>query len=173
VAERDKTEAIPAESEFVVTRVFDAPRALVWKAWTESERLAQWWGPKSFTVGVAKLDLRTGGVFHYSMETPDGRLMWGRFVYREIVPPERLVFISSFADEKGEIGPNPWLPDWPREVLNVLALTEEAGKTRLLLRAWPLNATEAQLKGFANLHKSMQQGFAGTFDKLEDYLAKA
>ena len=68
------SETNPAEFSF--TRVFDAPRDLVWKAFTESERLMQWWGPKGFTMLVAKLDLRPGGVFHYSMRSPDGRAMY-------------------------------------------------------------------------------------------------
>src|SRR5580704_13391744 len=73
-----------AGDEFAITRVFDAPREQVWKAFTESERLMRWWGPKGFTMQVAKLDLRPGGVFHYCMRSPDGRDMWGKFVYREI-----------------------------------------------------------------------------------------
>lgn len=72
---------------FAITRTFDAPRALVFQAFTESERLAQWWGPKGFTLRVARLDLRPGGVFHYEMKSPNGHSMWGKFVYREIVPP--------------------------------------------------------------------------------------
>ena len=161
------------EGEFVITRVFDAPRELVWKAWTESERLSHWWGPKGFTMGVCKLDLRPGGVFHYSTRTPDGREMWGKFVYREIVKPERIVFINSFADEKGNVVRNPWNADWPLEVLNAQSFSEHEGKTTLTLRGAPLNATEAERKTFEAGRKSMQQGFAGTLDQLADYLAKA
>ncbi len=161
------------EREFVIARVFDAPRELVWKAWTESERLAQWWGPKGFTMGVCKLDLRPGGVFHYSMRTPDGREMWGKFVYREIVKPERIVFINSFADAKGDVVRNPWNANWPLEVLNTQSVSEHEGKTTLTLRGAPLNATEAERKTFEAGRKSMQQGFAGTLDQLAEYLAKA
>ena len=162
-----------AERVLVITRVFDAPRELVWKAWTESERLAQWWGPKGFTMGVCKLDLRPGGVFHYSMQTPDGREMWGKFVYREIVKPERIVFINSFADEKGNAVRDPWNANWPLEVLNTLSLSAHEGKTTLTLRGAPLNATEAERETFEAGRKSMQQGFAGTLDQLAEYLAKA
>jgi uncharacterized protein YndB with AHSA1/START domain len=164
---------MPAEGDFVLTRVFDAPRELVWQAWTEAERLAQWWGPKIFTNAVVTFDFKPGGVFHYSMTKPDGDKMWGRFVYREIVPPTRLVFINAFADEKGELALNPWIADWPLEILNTLTLTEEGGKTRLTLRGTPLNATEEQRKAFVAMQPSMRQGFGGTFDQLDAYLAKA
>src|SRR5450631_3880460 len=78
-------------SDFVISRTFDAPRALVWKAWTDPEALAQWWGPKGATIRVVKLDMRPGGIFHYAMSFQPGHDMWGRFAYREIAPPERLV----------------------------------------------------------------------------------
>ncbi len=80
--------------EFVITRTFDAPRDLVFKAWTEAERLAQWWGPKGCNITVSKLELRPGGTFLYSMKMSNGPAMWGKFVYREIVAPERLVFVN-------------------------------------------------------------------------------
>jgi uncharacterized protein YndB with AHSA1/START domain len=162
-----------AGREFIVTRVFDAPRELVWKACTESERLAQWWGPKGFAISVRKLDLRPGGVFHYSMRTPDGREMWGKFVYREIVKPERIVFVNSFSDEKGGVTRNPWLADWPLEVLNTQTFAEHEGKTTLTLRGGPINASEAERKTFEAGFGSMQKGFAGTFDQLAEYLASA
>lgn len=76
------------DRELVITRVFDAPRDLVWKAFTEPDRLTHWWGPKGFTTHVLKLELRPGGVFFYSQKTPDGREMFGKWVYREIVALE-------------------------------------------------------------------------------------
>ena len=102
-----------AVPEFVVTREFDAPRELVFKAWTERERLAAWWGPKGFKIRVAKLDLRPGGIFHYSMTTPAGDEWWGRFVYREISPPERLVYVNSFSNAEGGVTCAPMMPTFP------------------------------------------------------------
>jgi len=84
VATRNSPTVEPAEREFVISRVFDAPRELVWKAWTEAPRLAQWWGPKGCTIRVVKLDVRPGGIFHYAMQYKPGHDMWGRFIYREI-----------------------------------------------------------------------------------------
>jgi uncharacterized protein YndB with AHSA1/START domain len=161
------------EFEFIITRIFDAPRELVFKAWTESEHLKHWWGPKGFTFGVSKLDFRPGGIFHYSMRSPDGHEMWGKFVYREIVVPEKIVFINSFSDEEGNTVRAPFSPTWPLEVLNTLTLSENEGKTTLTLRGGPINATEEERKTYEAGFESMKQGFGGTFDQLADYLAKA
>ncbi|MFI5381028.1 MAG: SRPBCC domain-containing protein [Tepidisphaerales bacterium] len=161
-----------ADREFALTRVFDAPRERVFKAWTEPERLAEWWGPKGFTMRVCKLDLRPGGVFHYCMRAPDGRDMWGKFVYREIVAPERLVFVVSFAGEHGNPVRHPFSATWPLEVLNVLTFTDQDGKTTVALRGFPINATELERKTFEDGRGSMQQEFKGTLDQLVDYLKR-
>jgi uncharacterized protein YndB with AHSA1/START domain len=166
----------PDEGDFIIERVFDAPRALVWKAWTEPEGLAQWWGPKGCTLRVVKLDVREGGIFHYVMQHQPGRDMWGRFIYREIAAPERLVFVNSFSDAEGGItrAPFPQLGGiWPLEVLNTLTLAERDGMTTLTLRAHPVNATEEECRAYASMFASMRQGFGGSFDKLDAYLARA
>jgi uncharacterized protein YndB with AHSA1/START domain len=168
-----KLAAERSAEEFVIERTFDAPRDLVFKAWTEPERLAQWWGPKGFTMISTKVDLRPGGVFHYDMRGPDGKEMWGKFVYREIVPPEKMVFIVSFSDENGGITRHPMAPTWPREVINFLTMSESGGKTTVTLRGGPYAATEEERATFKAGHASMQQGFTGTFDQLDEYLAKA
>jgi uncharacterized protein YndB with AHSA1/START domain len=160
--------------ELVVTRTFTAPRELVFKVWTESEHLAHWWGPKGSTINVSKLDLRPGGLFLYSMQHPDGIELWGKFVYHEVVAPEKLVYISSFSDPVGNTVPAPFFEEgkWPLEILNELTLDEQDGKTTVTLRGGPINATEEQIQAFAEMHGSMQQGFAGSFDQLEEYMAK-
>lgn len=165
--------AEPAASGLVITRVFDAPRDLVFKAYSEAERLAQWWGPKGFTMRVLRFEFRPGGVFHYSQQAPGGDEMYGKFVYREIESPERIVFVSSFADAEGNVTRNPWSAEWPLEVLNVLSLTENDGKTTLTLSGGPLNATEAERKTFETSVPMVQQGFKGTFDQLAAYLESA
>jgi uncharacterized protein YndB with AHSA1/START domain len=163
-----------ATDDFVISRVFDAPRERVWKAWTSAEALAQWWGPKGCTIRVIKLDFRLGGVFHYAMAYRPGREMYGRFIYREIAAPGRLVFINSFSAAEGGItrAPFPQLGDrWPLEVLNNVTLTEKDGKTTLTLRGGPINATDEERKTFVGMFDSMRQGFGGTFDQLSTYLA--
>jgi uncharacterized protein YndB with AHSA1/START domain len=162
-----------AAEEFVITRELDAPRDLVFKAWTEPERLAQWWGPQGFTIKVAKVDLRPGGMFLYGMVAPDGSEIWGKFIYREIVPPARMVFVVSFSDENGGMTRHPWAPTWPLEMLNTVTLTEHGEKTTLTLRSSAYNATEEERATFKAGHASMQGGFTGTFNQLVGYLAKA
>lgn len=158
--------------EFSITRVFDAPRELVWKAVTESDRLTQWWGPKSFTMLHCAVDLRPGGTFRYAMRMPDGREMWGKWVYREITPPEKLVTVVSFTDENGNPVRHPMSPTWPLEVLNTMTLTEQNGKTSMTVSGYPIHATEEELKAYDAGRGSMKQGFTGTFDQLEAYLAR-
>ena len=161
------------EHTVALTRVFDAPRELVWKAWTEAERLAHWWGPKGMDVQVRSFDLRPGGVFHYSMRTTNGQEWWGKFVYREISPPERLVFVVSFADSDGTTLRAPFSDEWPLEVHSTVTLEERDGKTTLTLRGIPINANEAEHAAFVGMFESMQQGWGGTLDQLETYLAAA
>jgi uncharacterized protein YndB with AHSA1/START domain len=156
---------------FTVSRTFHAPRALVWKAHSEIEHLAKWWGPKGFTWLKGTLDFRPGGIFHYGMRAPNGSEMWGKFVYREIAPPERIVFVNSFSNPAGGTIRGPFAPDWPLEVLNELTLTEQDGRTTLTLRGSPLNATEVEKQRFEAMRPSMNQGFNGAFDRLEAYLA--
>jgi uncharacterized protein YndB with AHSA1/START domain len=161
------------EPLFVTTRTLDAPRELVWKAFTEAERLMHWWGPKGFTMLVATLELRPGGVFHYCMRSPDGHEMWGKFVYREIVEPERLVYVNSFSDANGHLTRHPLSPTWPLEVLSTITFTEHEGRTTLRLQAVPINATEVERATFEAGFNSMRQGYAGTLDQLAKYLRTA
>jgi uncharacterized protein YndB with AHSA1/START domain len=173
MAERKTTAAGQANEAFVITRVLDAPREAVWKAWTEVERLKRWWGPKDFAVRVARLDLRPGGIFHYCLRAPDGSDMWGKFVFREIAAPERLVFVNSFSDEKGNVTRHPMSPDWPLEMLSTVTFAPHGAGTSVTVEWLPLNATETERKTFAAGHDSMNKGWGGTFEQLADYLAKA
>ncbi|MCM3340560.1 SRPBCC domain-containing protein [Paenibacillus sp. MER TA 81-3] len=160
------------EKELVITRMFDAPRELVFKAWTEPDHLEHWWGPKGFKMNVSKLELCPDGIFHYSQKSPDGHQMWGKFVYRDIVPPERLVFTNSFSDEEGSTVRAPFSPTWPLEILNTLTFAEHEGKTKLTIQGGPTNATEEERNTFEAMRDNIQQGFAGTFEQLADYLSK-
>lgn len=165
-------EAAAPDEVFSITRTFDAPRELVFQAWTEPERLAQWWGPKGMEVSVESIDLRPGGIFHYAMATPGGK-MWGRFVYQEIEPPAKLSFISSFSDENAGVVRAPFSPHWPLENYSIIELTEEGGKTNMSFRGWPINATEEERKAWKDMFSSMQGGWGGTLEKLEEYLRTA
>lgn len=158
-------------NELEITRIFEAPRKLVFKVWSEAKHLAQWWGPKGSDIEVKTLEFRSGGIFHYSMFFGGGK-MWGKFVYREIVAPEKIVFASSFADEDGNSIRTSFIDPWPLEILNTVIFAESAGKTTLTIKGEPINATEEEYKKFEEMRQSMQQGFGGTFDQLAEYLQK-
>jgi len=172
-AELERFLEVPADmEEFVISRTFDAPRNTVWKAWTECDQLMQWFGPKGFTMSAAKLDFRPGGMFHYCLRSADGKEMWGKFVYREIVAPERIVLVNSFSDKDGKLTRHPASPTWPREMLTTTTFTEEKGKTTVTVRWIPLNPTDDERKTFEGARDGMRQGWTGTFDQLSEYLAK-
>jgi len=164
------SEQTNAVQEFVMTRVFDAPRDLVFKMWTEPEHVGQWFGPKGCTIRAVAFDLRPGGIVLCCMKTSDGHEMWGRWVFREIVPPKRLVWVNSFSDENGGLTRHPMSPTWPLEMLTTVDFTEQDGKTKITLQWVPINPTEDELKTFNAGHESMKMGWTGTFDRLEAYL---
>ena len=148
-------------NEIVVTRVFDAPRELVWKAWTEPERMKLWWGPAVFTAPVCKIDLRVGGKYLFCMRSPQGQDYWNTGVYREIVPPSRLVYIDNFADEQGNIvsASHYGLPgDWPAQIMVTVTLEEENGKTKMTMRQQGVPS--------GMMSEMTSQGWNGSFDKL-------
>jgi uncharacterized protein YndB with AHSA1/START domain len=158
----------PPAPELVITRVFDAPRELVFKVWTEPEHFVRWWGPKGFTTPHCAIDLRPGGRIHYCMRSPEGHLIWNGGVFREVVPPERLVSTDYFADEHG----NPVSPtrygldaDFPAEMLVTVTFEDQAGKTRVTLRQ-TVPPTVAARHG-------AQQGWNESLDRLAEYLAAA
>jgi uncharacterized protein YndB with AHSA1/START domain len=125
------------KNELRITRIFDAPREFVWKAWTYPEHLMRWWGPKNFTSPVNRIDLRVGGKYLNCMRSPEGQDYWSTGVYREIVPMERLVLTDSFADEKGNVVPasHYGMPgDWPLELQVTVTFEDIGGKTKMTLR---------------------------------------
>src|SRR5271169_4131383 len=111
-----------SEWDLVITRVFDAPRELVFKAWTDTKHMAQWWGPKGFTNPVCELDARAGGAIRIHMRAPNGVVYPMSGVFEEIREPERLVFVSSALDENGNS---------MFDVRNIVIFAEQRGKTTL------------------------------------------
>jgi len=161
----------PDLQPFVISRTFDAPRDLVWKAHTQCEHLRHWWGPKGFKITDCKIDLRPGGTFLYGMQpVSGGDKIWGKFVYREIDEPEKLVFVVSFSDENAGITRHPMSSVWPLEIFGTSTFSEENGKTTVTVSWKPFNATEEEIDAFEAGRPSMMQGFGGTFDQFEEYL---
>ncbi len=160
------------KTNLIITRVFDAPRDLVWKAWTDPEHVMRWWGPKNFTSPVSKIDLRVGGKYLNCMRGagPDGvvRDYWSTGVYREIVPQKKLVLTDSFADEKGNVVSASHYGmegDWPLELLIMVTFDETGGKTTMTLRHEGMPAGQNR--------EMAEVGWNESFDKLAEYLAKA
>ncbi len=165
-------ETASAGRPFTIQRVLAAPRTLVWKAWTEQQRLMQWFGPAGLTYVSGTFDLRPGGISLYCLRLPDGREMWGKWVFCDIVPLERLVFVNGFCDEKGTLQRHPMNPKWPLEMLTTVTFAESGGKTTLSLVWTPFNADDEGRKAFDGAFQGMEQGWGGTMAQLEAYLAK-
>jgi uncharacterized protein YndB with AHSA1/START domain len=155
-----------------ITRTFKAPCDLVFMAWTHQEHLKHWWGPKGYDINIFKFDLQPGGLFHYSMQNANGHEMWGKFVFREVAGPGKLVFVNSFSDLQGNTVRAPFSELYPLEILNIVTFTEQDGHTILTMRGGPIQATDDEVQFFYSMHPSMQQGFENTFVQLDEYLAK-
>ena len=156
------------ERTLVIERIFDAPRELVWKAWTDPQHLMRWWGPKIFTSPAAEIDFRVGGKWLFAMQSPEwneGRAIWSTGVYREIVPFERIVCTDCFADEDGNVVPAThygMTEDFPLEMLVTVTFEDLDGKTKMTLRHEGLPAGDKDGAGV---------GWNESFDKLADCLA--
>jgi uncharacterized protein YndB with AHSA1/START domain len=149
----------PADREIVITRVFDAPRGLVFRAWTDPKHVARWWGPDGFTNPVCELDLRPGGAIRIDMRGPDGTVYPMAGAYREIVEPERLVFVSAALDAEGTS---------LFEVLTTVTFAERGGKTALTLQAKVIRASA----GAAPYLEGMEAGWTQSLERLAGYLAR-
>ena len=142
--------------ELLITRTFDAPRPLVFKAWTEPERLVRWWGPRGYTTPSCKMDLRPGGAWRVCMRSPEGSLHWLRCVYREVVEPERLAFTWAWEDADGHPG---------HETVVTVEFVEQGAQTRLVVHQAVFESDSAR--------DSHHQGWSGSLDRLGEYLATA
>ena len=144
----------PTEREIVLTRLFDAPRNLVFDAMTKPELLRRWFGPRGWSLVVCEVDLKVGGAWRFVLRGPDGTEMGMRGVYREIVPPERSVHTESF-------------DDFPGESLVTTTLVEQGGKTRL---TGTVLYPSQEIRDMV-IKSGMEHGAAETYDKLAEHLA--
>jgi uncharacterized protein YndB with AHSA1/START domain len=155
---------------FAIARIFNAPRDLVFSVWTEPQHLKLWFGPKDFTIPISHLNLVPGGAFHYCLRASNGVEMWGKWIFKEIAPPERILFVNTFSNKHGNITRHPYVANWPLEMLTSATFTEVNGKTTIYLQWTPINANAAEQRTFDTMHDAMNQGWTGTFDQLDDYL---
>jgi len=157
--------------EFVISRVFNAPRELVFDAWTKIEHLNSWFAPKGFDILGGTLELKVGGIYHYGLRTPDGVEMWGKWTFVEIKRPEKLQVIQSFSDRDGGITVHPGSPDWPKQTLSTTTFEQQDARTLMTLRWAPYQASAVEIRTFIEGMASMEQGWGGTMELLETYLA--
>lgn len=141
----------------VITREFDAPPSLVFKAWTDRDHLMQWFGPREFTMTMCQMDQRPGGIYRFGMRSAAGTEHWIKGVYREILEPEKLAFTYAWTDSEG----NPTRP----ETLMVLTFDDEHGKTRFTLHQSVFESVTA-----CDMHR---QGWNSSLDRLADLLCKS
>ena len=153
---RTSTAAEAAERELVITRVLDAPRHLVFQAWTEPDRVARWWGPRGFTTLYCDMDVRPGGSFRVCMCSPEGVEHWKQGVYREVVEPERLVFTFAWEDEEGKPG---------HQTVVTVTFAEPDARTELTLHQAVFETIAA-----CDVHR---QGWTSTLERFAEYLANA
>ncbi len=156
---KDRSASKFGEESIVITREFDAPREMVFKAWTEPKHVAQWWGPKGFTNPVCEVDARVGGAWHIVMRAPNGDEYPGGGVYREVVAPERLVFTNDAVDKEGKT---------ILKGLTTVTFAERSGKTLLTLETSAI----AMVDYAAAYLKGMEQGWTMSLEKLEEFVAR-
>jgi uncharacterized protein YndB with AHSA1/START domain len=158
---------------FTIERLLDAPVPTAYRAWTDEQALRRWWGPKGFEMRHLSLDLRPGGTMRYGMAMPGGSEMWGKWTFNRIVVNETLAFTVSFTDPDGNPIRHPMAPVWPLEVLSTVSFKAEGDRTRLVMEALPVEATGEEQAIFISMFASMNQGWSGTFEQLEEELRRA
>jgi uncharacterized protein YndB with AHSA1/START domain len=143
------------ERELVITRVFDAPRELVFRVWTEPKHVMSWWGPKGFTMTSWTMDLRPGGTWRGCIRSPEGLDYWAEGEYREIVPPERLVFTFAWDDEHNQP---------TTQTLVTIGFADYGGKTKFTFQQTPFERVEDR--------DGHVEGWSQSFDRLASHLAE-
>lgn len=152
--------SMEAPRDLIITRVFDAPRQLVWDAWTDPVQVKQWWGPKGFTNPRCEWNARVGGLIHIDMRAPDGVVYPMSGEFREVSEPGRLVFVCSALDANGKS---------MFDILTTATFSEQRGKTTLTLHLQVISTTP----GADQYLKGMEMGWAQSLDRLSDRLAEA
>ncbi len=152
--------------EYVLDRVFDAPREMVWRAWTDPELLPRWYGPGVETI-IHKFDLKPGGMWLNEMK-------WGeksdlsKMVFQEIVPQEKLVWHHSSTDADWNVITNPMMENWPRVLLTTVTFEDMGDKTNVRLTMVPVDASDAEIACFAAAMAGMDSGWGKGYAILDE-----
>lgn len=156
--------------EFVMDHEFDAPRDLVWQAWTDPDLLHRWYGPGVETV-IHRFDLEPEGVWLNEMKMGGGS-NFQKMIFKEVVKPERLVWHHCSADENWDVAANPMMPDWPRILLTTVTFTENGDKTHVRLTQVPVDATDAEIACFSNMKDGMSGGWGAGYNIIDEILSE-
>ena len=155
--------------EFVLDRVFAAPRELVWRAWTDPDLLAQWYGPNVETV-IHRFDLEPEGVWLNEMKMQQGS-SYQKVVFKEVVEPEKLVWHHfSSVDADWNPAPNPMMPDWPKLLLTTVTFSSSENGTLVRLSQVPMDATAAEIACFAEMKDNMGGGWGQGYALIDELL---
>jgi len=157
---------------FVISHRFAAPPQRVFQAWTDAAQLQQWFGPAGCSVPVCQLDLRAGGQCHYALQLPDGQRMWGLWRYLAVDAPHRIELVQQFSNADGGLGVHPFSPHWPRWTHSVTTLEADGDGTLMHIHCQPYQASDMERQTFDGARAGMAQGWAGTLQQLEAFLAR-
>jgi len=153
--------------EYILDRLFEAPREMVWRAWTDPELLHRWYGPNIETV-IHKFDLKPGGSWLNEMKMGDNS-MFSKVVFQEVTQPEKLVWHHySSTDSDWNITSNPMMPDWPRILLTTVTFEDMGDKTNVRLTWVPIEATDAEIACFATTMAGMDKGWGSGYALLDE-----
>lgn len=153
--------------EYILDRVFDAPREMVWRAWTDPELIPRWYGPGVDTI-IHKYDLKPGGVWLNEMKWGDNSML-SKAVFKEIAPLERLVWHHhSSTDSEWNTVSNPKMPDWPRVLLTTVTFEDEGDKTNVRLVQIPIDPTEAEIACFSKMMTGMDKGWGSGYAIMDE-----
>jgi uncharacterized protein YndB with AHSA1/START domain len=148
-------------TDIVITRIINAPVAMVWKMWTDPEAVTQWWGPADYTSPSARIDLREGGKYLFCMRAPQyqgGQDSYTAGEYLEIVPMEKLVFTQSLADADGKnLSKDQLPPDFPESILTAIAFKEVSGMTELIITEQGWTPSQMSVFAYAGMHQSLDK----------------
>jgi len=167
------SEVTTAKDIFVIHRSFEAPLNIVWGTWTDPKQLAKWLPPTGSTMEYIKADIKPGGVSFYCMKTNESK-MYGKIDYKEIIKPTKLVYTQFFCDENENITRHPMAATWPEAMLTTINFYAEGESQTRLSICWEIHgdATNIERETFNKAKTGMTHGWAGSFDKLEEHLAK-
>jgi len=156
--------------EYKLERIFEAPRELVWRAWTDPELLHHWYGPGIETV-IHNFDLEPGGSWLNEMKW-GGKSDFSKMVFQEVTPPSMLVWHHSSTDSEWNIVPSPMMANWPRVLLTTVTFEDMGNKTNMRLTQVPVDATDAEIACFAAAMAGMDKGWGGGYAIMDEMLVE-